>query len=100
MPVIKPLLYSNGGPVVMVQVENEYGSYGNVGGNPADKQYMEELVEVAETSLGNGSVILFTTDGGDTGYMSRGALKGTNVYTVGDGCGNPQTCIDAQKEFK
>lgn len=27
LPEIKPLLYSNGGPVVMVQVENEYGSY-------------------------------------------------------------------------
>jgi beta-galactosidase GanA len=27
MPVVAPLLYSNGGPVVMVQVENEYGSY-------------------------------------------------------------------------
>jgi len=25
MPKIKPLLYQNGGPVIMVQVENEYG---------------------------------------------------------------------------
>ena len=24
LPVVAPLLYSNGGPVVMVQVENEY----------------------------------------------------------------------------
>jgi hypothetical protein len=33
-------------------------------------------------------------------YMTRGALKGNpDVYAVGDGCGSPQGCIDAQKEF-
>jgi len=98
LPVIKPLIYSNGGPVVMMQVENEYGSYGNVEANPSDKQYMENLIQIARTSLGE-DLVLFTTDGGDTGYMTRGTLKGSSVYSVGDGCGNPQTCIDAQKEF-
>src|SRR5215203_2790738 len=34
---IVPLQCNNGGPVLMVQIENEYGSYGN------DKQYLEEL---------------------------------------------------------
>ena len=33
------MLYSNGGPVVMVQVENEYGSYGDVSKNPDDARY-------------------------------------------------------------
>ncbi|MBE1469643.1 beta-galactosidase [Kibdelosporangium phytohabitans] len=28
-PVAKPLMIDNGGPVLMVQVENEFGSYGN-----------------------------------------------------------------------
>ena len=32
-----------------------------------------------------GAVILFTTDGGDTGYMTRGSLNDSSVYTVGDG---------------
>jgi beta-galactosidase GanA len=27
--VIRPLMVSNGGPILMVQIENEYGSYGN-----------------------------------------------------------------------
>lgn len=92
------MLYSNGGPVVMVQVENEYGSYGDVSSNPADKSYMEKLVATARGVLGQ-DVILFTTDGGSTGYMTRGTLKGSAVYSVGDGCGSPQTCIDAQREF-
>jgi beta-galactosidase len=34
---IKPLLIANGGPILMVQIENEYGSYGN------DGVYVEEL---------------------------------------------------------
>jgi hypothetical protein len=44
-------------------------------------------------------VILFTTDGGDEAYMTRGSLRGASVYTVGDGCGSPQTCADAQIAF-
>ena len=97
-PVLKPLLYENGGPIVMVQVENEYGSYGNVGSNPNDAKYMNSLIDTARTALGD-EVVLFTTDGGNTGYMSRGSFKGDSIYTVGDGCGNPQTCIDAQHQF-
>lgn len=31
--------------------------------------------------------------------MTRGSLKGDDVYTVGDGCNDIQTCIDAQKAF-
>jgi len=84
LPLLKPLLWSNGGPVVMVQVENEYGSYGNVGTHPSDLKYMEHLVQLTHTHLGEGSVIVYTTDGGNTGYMSRGALKGNSTYTVGD----------------
>ena len=38
--VVKPLLVASGGPIVMVQIENEYGSYGN------DRAYMDRLKEV------------------------------------------------------
>lgn len=103
-----------------LKVENEYGSYGDVSSNPSDKSYMEKLVATARAVLGQ-DVVLFTTDGGSTGCqsaiqsllaptlithtlrqppdMTRGTLKGSEVYSVGDGCGNPQTCIDAQREF-
>uniref|UniRef100_A0A915EEU2 Glycoside hydrolase 35 catalytic domain-containing protein n=1 Tax=Ditylenchus dipsaci TaxID=166011 RepID=A0A915EEU2_9BILA len=27
LPIVKPLLYKNGGPVIMLQIENEYGSF-------------------------------------------------------------------------
>ncbi|MFE0464331.1 beta-galactosidase [Kitasatospora sp. NPDC058965] len=37
VPLIEPLMIDNGGPVLMVQVENEYGSYGS------DAAYLEEI---------------------------------------------------------
>ncbi len=40
--VIKPLLVASGGPVLLVQIENEYGSYGN------DRAYMARLKAVWE----------------------------------------------------
>ena len=80
----------------MVQCENEYGSYVDVSKHPTDMQYMKYLITLARDALGP-DVILFTTDGGDEGYMTRGSIKGDIVYTVGDGCGNPATCVAAQK---
>jgi hypothetical protein len=62
-------------------------------------RYLKSLIDLARVELGD-DVVLFTTDGGDTSYMSRGSIKGgyKGLYTVGDGCGNPQTCINSQKE--
>ena len=34
---IKPLLVTSGGPILMLQIENEYGSFGN------DRNYLEDL---------------------------------------------------------
>ena len=98
LPVVAPLLFHNGGPLVMFQVENEYGSYGDVSSHPADKRYIEHLVATARATLGD-AALLFTTDGGDAGYMRRGSLPGGSVLTVGDGCGNPAATWAAQKAF-
>ena len=98
MPQIAPHLYANGGPIIMVQVENEYGSYGDVSKHAADRRYMVKLIASARAALGP-SVILMTTDGGSTGYMSRGSIRGPSVYTVGDGCSNAAACDAAQKQF-
>ena len=97
-PYVKPYLIDNGGSIVMVQVENEYGSFGDVSTSDSDRSYLEKLVQIANESLGE-KTLLFTTDGGSESFMTRGSLKGSAVYTVGDGCGNIQDCIDAQKAF-
>lgn len=57
---VKPLLVSQGGPVIMVQVENEYGSYGN------DKQYLRRLKELWQQ---NGIDVPFYTADGPTTFM-------------------------------
>ena len=82
-PLVRPLLVENGGPVAMVQVENEYGSYGDVSSNKNDLAYLERLVELAREALGD-NVVLYTTDGGSSSFFQRGTLKGGAVYSVGD----------------
>lgn len=93
-------LYADGGNVIMVQLENEYGSFGNVQSNPGDLAYMEHLVSIFRKYLGS-DVVLYTTDGGNLGYMSRGSLNGSAVYTVGDtGPGSGyKGAFEAQAEF-
>ena len=54
LPLIKPLLYIHGGPVIMVQVENEYGSY------KSDKKYLKYLRDLFKQHLGN-EVVLYTS---------------------------------------
>jgi beta-galactosidase len=39
MPKMQPFLYGNGGNVIMVQVENEYGSY-----DACDREYQRFAV--------------------------------------------------------
>lgn len=61
----------NGGPILMVQIENEYGSYGN------DKKYLEAL---RKAWLKNGISVPFYTADGPTPYMlEAGHIKGTAI---------------------
>jgi len=69
--IIKPLLLTNCGPILMVQIENEYGSYGN------DKNYLEELRKIW---LKNGIDVPFYTADGPTSYMlEAGNIDGAAV---------------------
>jgi len=54
---LAPLQASRGGPIIMVQVENEYGSYGN------DREYIKILRDDLKAS--GFDVPLFTCDGAD-----------------------------------
>ncbi|XP_064112063.1 beta-galactosidase-like [Macrobrachium nipponense] len=87
-PKIKPLLYANGGPVIMIQVENEYGSY-----SACDYAYTTHLRSLYKEAFGD-SVVLFTTDGAGTGYLKCGKIQ--DVYsTVDFGAGG-----DASSSFE
>ena len=52
---LAPLTVENGGPIIMVQVENEYGSYGT------DKPYVSEIRDIVRQS-GFDKVALFQCD--------------------------------------
>ncbi|ERE75677.1 beta-galactosidase [Cricetulus griseus] len=70
LPKMKPLLYQNGGPIITVQVENEYGSY-----FACDYDYLRFLAHRFRYHLGN-DVLLFTTDGANENFLRCGTLQG------------------------
>lgn len=63
-----PLLSTHGGPILMVQVENEYGSYGD------DQVYLRHLAD-GLTRRGI-DVPLFTSDGATDFMLTGGTLPG------------------------
>lgn len=65
--IINPYMHTNGGNVIALQVENEYGSFGN------DKNYLNYIEDLFRKE---GIVdMLFTSDGPDDNMLSGGTLK-------------------------
>ncbi|MEP7254723.1 MAG: beta-galactosidase family protein [Ferruginibacter sp.] len=68
---VAPLQCTKGGPILMVQIENEYGSFGN------DKNYLEALRTLW---LRNGINVPFYTADGATAYMlEAGNIDGAAI---------------------
>lgn len=69
--IVAPRQITHGGPVVLVQIENEYGAYGN------DTAYLERLVEVTR---GAGITVPLTTIDQPTDQMlSDGSVTGAHL---------------------
>jgi len=69
--VVRPLQVQNGGPVLMVQIENEYGSYGN------DHQYMLALKKMWETA--GIEIPFYTADGATPTMLEAGSIPGCAI---------------------
>ncbi len=68
---ISPFQITNGGPLLMIEIENEYGSYGN------DHNYM---LKIRDLWKANGiNVPTFTGDGATIGMLEGGTLTGSAV---------------------
>ncbi|KAM8749366.1 beta-galactosidase-1-like protein [Acanthopagrus schlegelii] len=94
LPKIKPWLYVNGGNIITVQVENEYGSY-----FACDYNYMRHLRTLFRLFLGEDTV-LFTTDGNTDREMTCGSLEGLYA-TVDFGTNNNVTdAFKRQRRFE
>ncbi|XP_047988776.1 beta-galactosidase-like isoform X2 [Leguminivora glycinivorella] len=72
---LKPLLFGNGGPIILVQVENEYGSYGS------DMEYKVQARDIMLKHVGD-KALLYTTDGTYVSMFQSGAIP--NVLTTID----------------
>ncbi|HYP46474.1 MAG TPA: beta-galactosidase family protein [Propionibacteriaceae bacterium] len=66
LDIVAPLQVSRGGPVLMVQVENEYGAYGS------DKDYLRALVDIFKAA--DIDVPLFTCDQTSGDMLANGGL--------------------------
>jgi beta-galactosidase len=74
LPQIVPLQATHGGPIIAMQVENEYGSYGN------DKTYLRHL---RDGMVRRGvDVLLFTSDGPTDLMLVGGTLP--DLHKVGN----------------
>ncbi|KAM6940204.1 beta-galactosidase [Xenentodon cancila] len=94
LPMIKPYLYQNGGPIITVQVENEYGSY-----FACDYNYMRHLTKLFRSQLGE-EVVLFTTDGATLNFLKCGSIQGLYA-TVDFGPGtNITAAFEAQRHVE
>ena len=76
LPMLRPMLYQNGGPILMTQVENEYGSY-----FACDYEYVTHLRDLHHKYLGE-DVLLFTTDGNGDYFLKCGKID--NVFSTID----------------
>lgn len=84
---VKPLLVTKGGPILMVQIENEYGSYGS------DHVYIAALRDMMRKAFPG--VPLYTNDGGTKSMLEGGQIHGALAITDGD----PQTGFAARDKY-
>ena len=87
---VKPYLASNGGNVIMIQVENEYGSYGD------DKKYLRAIAEIYQN---NGiDCLYFTSDGPCNSMLAGGTLE--EYLAVANFGSKPEERLPVLKEFR
>ena len=68
LDIVRPLQITEGGPVVLVQVENEYGAYGD------DTEYLQELADaIRDAGI---TVPLMTVDQPEDEMLENGSLPG------------------------
>ncbi|KAK2608873.1 hypothetical protein QQS21_002586 [Conoideocrella luteorostrata] len=77
---------SKGGPILMTQLENEYGSFGK------DKAYLQATADILKANFDG---FLYTNDGGGKGYLDGGTLHGVLAETDG----SPKTGFESRDKF-
>lgn len=91
LPKIKTLQLTEGGPVLMMQVENEYGSYG------MEKEYLRQTRAILKE--GGITVPLFTSDGTWKEVLDAGSLIDDDVFVTGNFGSHAQENSEVLHEF-
>ena len=86
---LAPLQLARGGPILAVQIENEYGSFGT------DKAYVKRIHDVIQQGFSDS--LLFTADGGDE--LEAGTLPGVHA-AINFGAGEAQSEIPKLQKFR
>jgi beta-galactosidase len=90
LPKLKPYLCTNGGPIIAMQVENEYGSYGN------DKEYLTYLKDgMIKRGI---DVLLFTSDGPGNLTLEGGTLE--EIFKTVNFGSSPEKAFDVLLEYQ
>ena len=87
---LAPLQITRGGPVIAVQVENEYGSFGN------DKQYLQHIHDIL-VAAGLGETLMYTADGPE--HLPSGTLPGLQAV-VNFGPGHAKHAFETLAKFR
>ena len=87
---LAPLQITHGGPIIMVQVENEYGSFGN------DKTYLGAIRQMIVEAGFN--VLLFTADGSQK--LAEGTLPDVLSAINFGASDSPQVEFDRLEKFR
>lgn len=87
---LAPLQITRGGPIIAVQVENEYGSFDN------DKHYLQHIYD-AIVAAGLGEALLYTADGPE--QLPNGTLPGVPAV-VNFGPGETQDAFKTLAAFR
>lgn len=90
LPMLVPHLETNGGNIIAMQVENEYGSYGN------DKDYLRFVENLMREC--NIDVLYFTSDGNWKNMLSGGTLP--DIYKVLNFGSKAKTAFNCLKDFE
>lgn len=88
---LAPLQIMRGGPVIMAQVENEYGSFGN------DKVYMNAVRQMMRDA--GFDITLYTSDGSSDRMLAGGTLPDV-LSVINFGAGNPAKEFDNFAKFR
>ena len=87
---IRPLLLANGGPIIAIQVENEYGAFGD------DKAYLEGVKEQL-IEAGMGDSLLYTSN--QPGDAAKGSLPELPTV-VNFGTGDAERSFAKLEQFR